>query len=193
MVTRTTDKNIYFTKGLSRKRQIYNWLDDVVKANGLFFFYQDIFTFTINQEFDKAFKRFVELIDFIIDTRPSIENGDILGYLIGENIKYFGRKQIIADLFNGVITPKIRARGLKKQKIPKQVRTAKVEDLQKEYKQKKTSKYYLGITKKGERKRGNLEIYITKEKKTLYILRDEKTGRFLKKSKSLKNEIRKRQ
>lgn len=188
------EKNLWYNKGYSRKKQIYEWFDDVVSLNGLSYFYQDIYYFISTNEHAKAFGRFEELLSIIRDGNLGYENASTLGYLINENIIVFGYSSISNDLYSEVILTKASFKISKSKKITKPVTVTTPIQLRHEYQERK--KTFRGYNTQNKLKEAKLNIYIIKTTtgkiKELYVLRDSKTGRFLRHTKSFKKELAKR-
>ena len=175
---------LYFNKGSIRKRQIYNWLLEVIR--GSFFLNQKLNTtiqLLVQNKQNEALSEFTDIIDSIIDN-----NIDNLGYIIEENIFSFGRDTIIMDLYKGILGSKIRALGKRaKGKIPRRTQQ-RIDDLDIEAKKEKR-KVRFGLRKGKKRKARTLIVIINK--KPQHRLQDVKTGKFLGFTKSFKQEIKK--
>lgn len=181
------NKNLYLDKGVKRRNQIYNWFNNVVLANNLGFFYREGILFLANGENEKAVNRFQDLVFEIINNRPVRENGDTLGYILEENIETFGKNRVILDLFDNIMLKQFKKRVRVPQKT-RPIRQADIKDIVKESRVRKKEEIRFGVNPKGKREQATLRV---RANGTFY-LQSRKSGKFLKFSQNLREEIQKR-
>lgn len=183
------EKRVWLIKGVRRKRQIYEMFTKAVYNHGLGFLIKEVKLFLVNGEFQKALNRFEDLVIDVIKLYDS--HGEIIGYLIDENIHMFGKNAVIQDLFKNIMKPS----ATQKKKIPKRTKPLKQKDLKeiiKESKQLQTEFVYGIITKTNKRIKADVNI-ITQEWGVQVSLRNPKTGRFVKQTKSFRKQLKERQ
>lgn len=178
-------KSDYWIGNFHRSEQIYNWFNDVVVANNLTFFYQDIRDLLLNNKFNDAVDRFKELVFSIASGEHFGENGDTLGYLIGLNQNKFGTNRVILDLFNGTVRVKFKIRRRAKE-TPKPIRETTIKQVTKEVEKKAIQRF--GINVKGKKEKVTIRV---RRNNTLY-LQSKRTGKFLKWTKEFKKEVERR-
>ncbi len=184
MVKLRPDKNLYFNKGLTRKKQIYEWFTDVVFANNLGSKFRNVIQFGRLGQRKDALNEFTDIVKAIVEQRPTRENGDTLGYLIDENISAFGSVSVVLDLFNGTV---ITRTGIipREKVVKKPVKKITIAEVKKEL----MENVFIGTdTREKQREQGILKVRTN----GTYYLQSKRTGRFLKLSESLRKELKKR-
>lgn len=179
---RNKEDYLYYNKGEDRINQIHQWvyrvlsyhkIDTLIKIKALDF----------ENKINESKSIFYRMIDNLVDGFYTYEQGDILGYLIGINAEQFGKERIYNDLYDSLIG---KTKKISKSQI-KSIDLSKI-DTEKEVIKIKKRQYFYGYTSKNEKRKATLEIYTT-YKKPRPILRDIKTGRFLKLSKEIKKDF----
>ncbi len=175
----------FLNAGHKRKKQVYGWFIEVIRDRS-----------TLNQKYirskqlllmnkpNESIQMFENLLTDIINRNP-----DNIGLVIGYDIDNFGFARVLRDLYNGTVLPRvpIQIRQVKKTQIDK----VEIEDFVKPAKKRKI-KTVFGINKKGDRVKANIEtLFIKKTKSSNLILRDTKTGRFLKQTRSFRKRLKK--
>lgn len=180
MVRLKPEKNLYYNKGISRRKQIYRWFGNVINSSSVFT--EDIRQNLVMGEFEEAYRNFVLTVESLIVSPTSYENGDTLMYLIYENIQQFGKTTIMKDLYKNAFLPNFRFKTI----VPKKSIHVKRTTIENFTKIRATVKKKYGYNPLGKRKQARVNIYYTTNKRKITILRDIKTGRFLKQPKNFK-------
>lgn len=96
-------KVIYFSSGQHRKKQIYEWFNDVVIANNLTEFYNKSLILLSRGKDRESYKKFAELVEYIIKGNAQNENGDTLGYIISNNIAILSTSVLFVFLLSNIL------------------------------------------------------------------------------------------
>lgn len=181
-------KVVWYTANSVRKTQIYNWLKEVLYANNLSESLYIVRNLAYKGHIKESLAKFNDIILYLIDNKRSVmpRDGNILAYLIDENINLFGKSRVILDLYRGII------KVPKGKHIPKKVgraTTKKLDEVKEEIG--KAQVVHYGIDTEGKRKQANIRIVLINEKE-VYQLVDKETGKVLKYTDSFKKELEKR-
>lgn len=175
----------YYDKGSARKKQIYEWyLEEVFRDSFLRSQLAEVKILISQNKLKEAFDLFNLITQYFVNEQ------DTLGYIIYHTRLKFGKDVIDRDLFNGVMKKSLmnNKRRLTSKVARRPVRKADINEFVDTKKEVTKKPVRYGFTKKGERKRGKIEFVVVKQV-TQPRLRDVKTGRFLKASKSVKKEF----
>lgn len=181
------EKVIWFTKGHTRKEQIYDWFKRVTAVNNLQFFINQSIELWTRGKTRESFKRFANLVDYLISYPQIRESGDTLAYLIEENISLFGRTRILIDLYEGVIEPRL-PKTIEKTETPKVIKGSDLKEVEKEVK--KEAHIVYGINKEGNKERAIHKVYIARDGKPVHYLQSLETGRRLTHTEAFKESIK---
>lgn len=170
----------YLNAGIKRKQQIHNWFIDIIKERLSF---NKKYILSKKLAFENKFNESVAIFDSLLNDILN-RNPENIGLVLGYDISGFGYNRVLQDLYNGTVLQKIPKQ--RKKVMPTQKKVDFEEYIQTPKKVTKRKIVY-GFDTKGVKREAILQsIFIEKTKTTTIILRDKKTGRFLKKPKSYK-------
>lgn len=179
-------KVIYFSSGQHRKKQIYEWFNDVVIANNLTEFYNKSLILLSRGKDRESYKKFAELVEYIIKGNAQNENGDTLGYIISNNIAIYGYNAVIIDLYNAIIKPRSSRKRIEQ---PKRIVTGVTVDEIAEQVKKEIKTYY-GYNTEGKRELAVKRVRITQTGKIVQFLQSRETGKILRETEVFKQDVR---
>lgn len=147
---------LYYNKGYTRKKQIYDWTEEILRGENLYYSI-------------KTYEDFVSAIEKII-----YDNIDNLGYILENNIAYFGKETILYDLMIGIFRKKL---DMEKKEDNVQYEIKKVKKFSVKTKELK-NKYSYGYSN-GKKVRASFTIEISSKGREYKKFRSLKTGRFV--------------
>jgi len=172
-------KTLYLRADIHRKAQIHQWVHETINKNG--FNFQDTYIELANNNYEKAFYNFKLIIYDVI------ESDNTLGYILNENISYYGEFPVMQDLYTSLIKSQYRAEI----RTPRKTENITPITIKKHLREeKKKFKFRYGYDTEGIKRQATLKPYINKDKID-YKLKDVKTGKFLTNSKRVEKEIKK--
>lgn len=161
----------YFNEGGQRRQQIANWVEQEIYREGKQFFIKEIEFDIIQEKYDDAFDKFNALLISFQD--------ETLVYLILNNKQLYGN-QVIVDLMNRIVKA---PRTIKKKDVGNKGPKQKISSIKRKIVTREFRVY--GIDKNNKRRLAKVDSVIVNNKARV-VLRDTKTGRFLKATESFK-------